>query len=144
MNSKFLIALGAIVIVLGIVGVITLIPELPPQCKAGDGVCPHGCSYETDSDCLKSEVTSFGEIHRCLSSQDCLIVEPLCGNSECISIDKQCATGCICAVAINKDYERAWDLAKPECLGELKCEPCPDLEEFKTECLRGQCVIKLK
>ncbi|MBI2041355.1 MAG: hypothetical protein HYT16_04610 [DPANN group archaeon] len=115
-------------------------PEPALDCKSGDSICPQGCSYQVDQDCARTGVTSYGEVHSCIVNSDCVIANPLCGNSNCNFIDKECQSGNFCATAINKNYKSAWDAASVHCVGTVpKCSAQQSVQAF---CINGECKLQ--
>lgn len=140
MSRLVLLAIFIIILVAGMFLLIIALPEKPLQCKSGDGLCPKNCSYETDKDCLKSKITTLGEVRHCLADIDCVVVKPFCGNPNCGFSDYECNSGKFCVTAIGKDYLAAWQSGKAKCLQpiDIKCEP---LENFQAKCVLGECII---
>ncbi len=141
MSRKVILGL---VLAFAILGSLLLISQILPEkkitdCKHGDGICPEGCKYDLDHDCLETGVTSYGEVRRCLSDADCVVAEPICGNLNCIHTYSECQQDCYCITAINKAYENVWKNAKTKCTGDNVCKVCPDDVRYEVTCNNGEC-----
>ena len=142
MDRRVFFGLIVIVIAVSAIALVLSLPEKPAGCVSNDGQCPSGCTYKEDTDCLRSTVTTGGEIRRCLADTDCVIVAPICGNDRCDFNDRECQTECSCEVAINKDYKIVFEAASTKCLPtEKRCITCPAETTSKAVCMNGECRI---
>jgi len=138
MNRITVLAFIVIAAVAVMLTAILSLPEKAPECRAGDGSCPKGCSNENDRDCLRSSTTNLGTARACLADRDCIIVKPFCGNPDCGFSDTECNSGKFCATAISKNYIAAWQGGRAKCLQPISAE-CAPLEGFQAKCVIGEC-----
>jgi hypothetical protein len=143
MNRKVIFG---IILIVAILAALLIVSQILPdekitKCKTGDGTCPEGCTYDLDHDCPATGVTTYGEIHRCLSDANCVAVRPLCGSLTCIHTYKECTTDKFCITAINKAYLNVWNNAKIQCTKEVDFSLCPEIESanYKVVCDNGEC-----
>jgi len=141
LDRRILYGIVVIIITVSILALAVNIPLKPSSCVSNDGQCPQGCTYDKDTDCIKSTITTSGEIRRCLADVNCVIATPICGDESCNFNDIECKRGCSCGVAINKDYKTVFEAANVKCLpsGETTCIKCP--ENQSAVCMNGECRI---
>lgn len=138
-GRKVLYGIIVILITVSLLAVLLSIPQKPTAgCKSNDGQCPTPCTYEQDTDCPRSTITTSGEIRRCLSDMDCVVAKPICGNERCDFNAKECQSGCSCGVAVNTHYKTVFEEASVNCLPSgLACAKCT--ETSKGVCMNGEC-----
>ncbi len=140
-TGKYLAAV--IILILAIASIsffLSKTPEAALDCKSGDSICPQGCSYQVDNDCPRTGAVSYGAVHGCLTSSDCVIVQPICGNPDCNILDGVCQVGNFCVTAINKNYASAWNSTNIRCLGVVpKCNAQQKVNMF---CSSGECRVQ--
>ena len=140
-RGKIIVAVLVLAIVAyAIFALVKITPEIKPECRAGDSVCPLGCTYATDPDCAQGGVSSYGESHRCITERDCAAVKPICGNLRCSLTDVECRSDKFCITAINKDYKNAWNNARVRCVDPILNLVCPE-KEYVPSCINGECRV---
>lgn len=141
LNKKIVFGIVIIIIVVCTVVVILKLPEKTVRCGLKDSICPQGCTYAYDADCIHSSTTSMGEVKRCLSDSDCVAANAICRNERCNFNDVACSTECSCKVAVNKDYKSVFESANVPCtLSSITvCADCP--ENTTAVCISGECRI---
>ncbi|MFH0868984.1 MAG: hypothetical protein V1839_02025 [archaeon] len=139
LKKQIVFAVVIIVIIVSVVTVLLMMPEKIVGCGLKDSICPPGCTYAYDADCMHSTVTSMGEVKRCLSDSDCVEVNAICDNERCNFDDVACSTECACKVSINKDYKSVFESANVPCTssGITVCAACP--ENTTNVCISGEC-----
>ena len=135
-----------LIIILAIASSLAIAVQLIPDkqitnCKSGDGICPEGCKYDLDHDCPETGHTTYGEIKNCLSEADCVLVNPLCNNLDCVHTHNSCEYSNYCGLtAINKAYKNVWEKANVECIGEPVACPAVDYYSItEAVCENGEC-----
>lgn len=139
MSRKVIFGVIIVAIVVIILLLITQLPEKQNlECKDDDGICPSGCKFDLDNDCIETGTISLGEVKSCLSDIDCVVVKPICGNLQCSFTEKQCKTDKFCETSISKKFVNVWNDAEIEC---SDGRPICGEQALQTSCYRGECRV---
>src|SRR3989304_3638082 len=115
--------------------------QIPTECKSFDGFCNPGCTFENDADCPKQEVIQPGTITACIADSDCVAVNAICNNEDCVYTANECIYKSACYIGINKNYADVWMANGVSCVGETPELACPDKANLVLRCERGTCQL---
>lgn len=144
MTPKHLYAALAVVTILILLGfgfvLLRMSGKIPQGCIDFDGFCPKGCNFELDADCPRQQVMQAGAIFSCITDADCLIVNTICNNKDCVYFDDKCRYGTECFTAINKDYKNIWTPEEVQCAGTPLPINCTT--NLSVKCIKGACQLQ--